>query len=449
MNPQDYEHFAAGLDDDVGNTSAINSVAVHARIKRAGGQFDAESSPALYQREVVLTNGADLTPEPVIWLWPDWLARGKLHLLAGAPGQGKTTIAMAMAATVSVGGRWPDGSRCEPGNVLIWSGEDDPADTLLPRLIASGADRARCFFVSGTQVAGELLAFNPATDMQGLERQALAIGGVSLLVVDPVVSAVAGDSHKNAEVRRDLQPIVDLASRLGAAAIGITHLSKGGAGGDPATRVIGSIAFTAVARVVLVAAKVKGEEGQDRRILARGKSNIGPDNGGFEYHIEQAEPLPGIHASFITWSQAVDGTARELLTDPDGKDDNAPDEDHNDAVAMLRSELTADCWTNSALASKPLADAGFSKKAIWKATKKLCVIRHKSGFGKQLAVHWRLPGGGDVPFIDASLAPAIDSTPIDFPIDSIDSGVGNGESMESMLMANPLGAVVLADVEVF
>ena len=173
MKPQDYEHFAAGLDDDAGLAVAINSVAAYAIDTGARGQFDAELSPALYRREVVLTNGADLTPEPVIWLWPYWLARGKLHLLAGAPGQGKTTIALAMAATVSIGGRWPDGSRCEPGNVLIWSGEDDPADTLLPRLIASGADRARCFFVSGTQVAGELLAFNPATDMQGLERQAL------------------------------------------------------------------------------------------------------------------------------------------------------------------------------------------------------------------------------------------------------------------------------------
>lgn len=446
MNPQDYEHFAAGLDQDAGIAHFIDSVASHASDKGARGQFDAELSPVLYRREVVLTNGADLTPEPVIWLWPDWLARGKLHLLAGAPGQGKTTIAMAMAATVSMGGRWPDGSRCEPGNVLIWSGEDDPADTLLPRLIASGADRARCFFISGTQVAGELRAFNPATDMQGLERQALAIGGVSLLVVDPVVSAVAGDSHKNAEVRRDLQPIVDLANRLGAAAVGITHLSKGGVGSDPATRVIGSIAFTAVARVVLVAAKVKGEEGEDRRILARGKSNIGPDNGGFEYQIEQSEPLPGIHASYITWGKAVDGTARELLTDPDGKDDNAPDDDHNDAVEMLRSELASDCWTNSALASKPLADAGFSKKTIWKATKRLGVIRHKCGFGKQLAVYWRLPGGGEVPFIDASFSHSINSNAINSPIDSTDSGVG---SEESMVTAEPMNTVLAADVEVF
>ena len=65
------------------------------------------------------------------------------------------------------------------------------------------------------------------------------------------MSAVAGDSHKNTEVRRALQPIVDLASRLDAAVLGITHFSKGGAGGDPAARVVGSVAFTAVAAVWL------------------------------------------------------------------------------------------------------------------------------------------------------------------------------------------------------
>ncbi|MEN9781752.1 MAG: hypothetical protein RL014_2900, partial [Pseudomonadota bacterium] len=87
---------------------------------------------------VVLTNGADLNPEPVRWLWHEWLALGKMALLAGAPGQGKTTICMSLVATVTAGGCWPDGSRCEPGNVLIWSGEDDAADTLLPRILASG-----------------------------------------------------------------------------------------------------------------------------------------------------------------------------------------------------------------------------------------------------------------------------------------------------------------------
>ena len=117
-----------------------------------------------------------------------------------------------------------------------------------------------------------------------------------MLIVDPVVSAVAGDSHNNTEVRRALQPLVDLANRIGAAVIGISHFSKGGQGSDPASRVIGSIAFTAVARVVLVAAKVKGDDGEQRRIFARSKSNIGSDAGGFEYEINQQEIMPGIQA---------------------------------------------------------------------------------------------------------------------------------------------------------
>src|SRR6476469_8713390 len=128
---------------------AERAARVDAAVKRAGFTFEEESATPALSDGVVLTNGADLTPQPVSWLWRYWLALGKLHILAGAPGQGKTTIAIDMAATVTSGGRWPDGSRCDAGHVLIWSGEDDPADTLLPRLIAAGADKSRIHFVSG------------------------------------------------------------------------------------------------------------------------------------------------------------------------------------------------------------------------------------------------------------------------------------------------------------
>ncbi|MBK8065266.1 MAG: AAA family ATPase [Betaproteobacteria bacterium] len=76
--------------------------------------------------------GCDVPPEAVKWLWKGWLAAGKFQILGGAPGTGKTTISMALAATVTTGGRWPDGSRAEQGNVVVWSGEDDP-QTLLFR----------------------------------------------------------------------------------------------------------------------------------------------------------------------------------------------------------------------------------------------------------------------------------------------------------------------------
>jgi putative DNA primase/helicase len=258
MTPPEYRNVVGPLDDDL------------------------QANPPKQPDRVILTRGTDLNPEPVAWLWPYWLALRKLHILAGAPGQGKTTLALAMAATVTVGGRWPDGTRTSAANVLIWSGEDDPADTLLPRLLAAGADRDRCYFVQGARRDGEMVPFDPARDLAKLREAIQEIGGVSLLIVDPVVSAVSGDSHKNTEVRRALQPLVDLADACNCAILGITHFSKGGQGGDPSQRVVGSVAFAAVARVVLVAAKVRAdEEGRDVRILARSKSNIGPDDGGF------------------------------------------------------------------------------------------------------------------------------------------------------------------------
>ncbi len=312
--------------------------------------------------------------------------------------------------------------------MLIWSGEDDYTDTLLPRLIAAGADRSRVFFVDGTRTGGVVRPFDPSTDTRTLKEAIQQIGSVRLIVIDPVSTAVAGDSHKNTEVRRGLQPLVDLATTINAALLGITHLSKGGQGSDPAQRVIGSIAFTAVARVVLVAARVKGEDGADKRILARSKSNIGPDNGGFEYHLAQVEALPGIDASRIEWGQAVEGSARDLLTDPAEGDDGT---DHADAVSLLKAELTADCWTGMTQATQPLKEAGFTKKQIWTASKKLNVVRTKGGMGG--GWYWRLPGGNDMALPDE------DSKS---PEGSEDSPSEKHESLESSAVAEAANELV-------
>jgi putative DNA primase/helicase len=356
---------------------------------------------------VVLVSGADLTPEPVCWLWPHWLALGKLHILAGAPGQGKTTIVLAMAATVTVGGRWPDGSRCEPGNVLIWSGEDDPADTLLPRLIAAGADRERCFFVTGARVDGEVLPFDPARDLGHVLGAVDRIGGIKLLMVDPVVSAVTGDSHKNSEVRRALQPLVELAAGCQCAVVGVTHFAKGGQGQDPTQRVVGSVAFAAVARVVMVAAKVNSDDGKDTRILARSKSNIGPDDGGFEYCIEQVEALLGIEAARIAWGKAVEGTARELLTDLNADADDSETSAIDEGMECLIRILGRDT-VPSRDATLQMKAEGFSEKTIRNARERLGIRPKRSGFGKQMVSYWKLPERALVPSdaIDAHSCPA-------------------------------------------
>ena len=339
--------------------------------------------------KVVLVSGATLKPVPVAWLWKHWLALKKLHILAGMPGQGKTTIAIALAATITIGGKWPDGSKSTIGNVIFWSGEDDPADTLVPRLAAAGADLSRCYFITGAQRNGEVVPFDPAQHLPMLREQLEAIGGVSLLVVDPVVSAVTGDSHKNTEVRRALQPLVDLASVCNCAILGITHFAKGGQGSDPSQRVVGSVAFTAVARIVMVAAKVKGDEGEDKRVLARSKSNIGPDDGGFEYHLEQIENADGIHASRIAWGQSVEGSARELLTDPAEDEGESPSE-KSELGMLLWAELR-DGPTPSKAVEAALVGMGYSKKQVRTAREKMFIKPQKNGMGA--GWYWSLPDG--------------------------------------------------------
>lgn len=341
------------------------------------------------QDGVILTRASDLKITPILWLWRYWLAAGKVHLLAGAPGQGKTTIALSVAATVTTGGRWPDGSRSPVGSVLVWSGEDDPADTLAPRLKAMGADMDRVHFVTGARVDGEPVPFDPARDMVQLAAAVRAIGDVRLLIVDPIVSAIAGDSHKNSEVRRGLQPLVDLAAEISAAVIGITHLSKGTAGKDPTERVTGSIGFTAVVRLVWLAAKVRGLDGEDRRVLVRSKSNLGPDNGGFVYGLDQIEAIPGVIASAVTWGDALEGSARELLAEAET---DSADDGEKSAQASAEDWLV-ELLTGGAIASKQIEsdakEAGLSWRTVRRAADALEVLRKKDGL--RGGWYWRLP----------------------------------------------------------
>lgn len=343
---------------------------------------------------VVLVNGSDIRPEPIRWLWKDWLPLGKLVIMAGAPGQGKTTLLIAIAATVSIGGKWPDGTRCAAGNVLIWSGEDDPADTLLPRLLAAGADPARVYFVTGSKIDGEALPFDPARDMLQLTEAAGRIGNVKMLMVDPVVSAVTGDSHKNTEVRRALQPLVDLGQSLDCLVAGVSHFGKGGQGREPTERVVGSVAFGAVARVVMVVAKTTSAEGVACRLLARSKSNIGPEDGGFQFDLEQIELVehPGVHASRVKWGAAVEGTARELLAEAEAVDagDDAGHTATDEAVESLKLILNGDTVPSKSVKAQMAAE-GYTEKVTRTARERIGVVVSRTGSGKEMVSYWKLP----------------------------------------------------------
>ena len=336
---------------------------------------------------VRLIRGDAVALEPVRWLWPGFLPAAMLTILGGAPGCGKTTIALSLAATVTSGGAWPDGSSGNSaGDVVIWSGEDAHA-VLAARMVAMGADMRRVHFIDGISGSdGE--AFDPGRDMPLLEATAERLAAPRLLILDPIVSAVAGDSHKGAEVRRSLQPVVALAQRLGCAVVGITHFSKGTAGRDPAERITGSIAFAALARLVLVAAKVKADaDGEPRRVLVRAKSNIGPDNGGFAYSLDRVEVAPEVEGQRVQWLEALEGSARDVLAeaeaDPDGDDESSA---LADAVQFLRSELRDGPKPAKAI-FREARDAGHSERTIKRAKAELQAesIKEKAGWV------WALP----------------------------------------------------------
>lgn len=338
-------------------------------------------------RSVKIRCGADIKPQAISWLWPGWLPAGKLTILAGAAGTGKTTLALAIAAIITAGGRWPDGTASKSkGNVLIWSSEDVADDTLVPRLIASGADLSRCHFIEGIAQNGESVPFDPSQDIVELHRAADAMGGVSLLLIDPIVSAVAGDMHRANDVRRSLQAVVDFADAHNCAVLGITHFAKGGAGRAPQDRVIGSQAFGALARMVLVTAK---EEDGSRRVLARAKSNIAADNGGVAYSIESSVLDGGIAATHAMWDGVIEGTAREILGEVETDEtDGGHSKDELSQMLIDTLKDAGGSMPTKALQAE-VRDAGHSWDAAKRLKKELGIEAVKMGMGGSWV--WRLP----------------------------------------------------------
>ena len=328
-----------------------------------------------HSRVVKIRCAASIKPLAIDWLWPGWLPAGKLTILAGAAGTGTTTLALGLGAVITTAGRWPDGvAGTRKGNVLVWSSEDVADDTLVPRLIASGADLNRCHFIEGIVQHGESVPFDPSQDIPELHRAVERIGGAALLIIDPIVSAVAGDMHRANDVRRSLQAVVDFAEAHSCAVIGITHFAKGGAGKAPQDRVIGSQAFGALARMVLVTAK---EEGTSRRVLARAKSNIAPDDGGVAYSLDLVTIEGGIAATRAVWDGKIQGTAREIL--------GAVEYDEGDAGGARQDaeQFLTDLLFDGPLSTKQIkidaAGAGYSWRTIERAKRDLGVEAAKVG----------------------------------------------------------------------
>ena len=350
----------------------------------------AEAKPSRKSRaNLILLEKLQMTP--IVWIWEGWLAKGAIHLLAGVPEAGKTTLALMIAATVSSGWLWPDGTKAEPGHVLIWTGEDDPERTIKPRLIQMGADAKKISVVKGTHDEdGKLRPFNPSTDLPGLALAAKDIeGGIDLLMIDPIAGVIGGkvDNSNNAGHREKLQPLVDFAEDMHCVVIGVTHFTKGTIGKDPIDRVTGSLAFGAVARIVLVATKNKS--GEPERMFIMAKNNLGPTLGGFGYSITGSPLMEDerIIASRINWLERLEGSARDLLAEAEDSGKDEPGSAAS-AQAFLLAALKDGERSQIDVAAEGGA-LGFSSTRLFRASKAIHIVKRKEAFSGRWM--WKLP----------------------------------------------------------
>ena len=254
------------------------------RIERITRRAEREEGPAQPARAVV-TPLNTVTPKAVEYIWPSWLARGKLHILGGHPGDGKSTLTLALAAAGSRGGIAPDGARLEVFNTLLVAAEDDLEDTIRPRLDLHRADVNRIFALRYiVDEKGKDRALSLSAHVEEM-RAVIHEHNIDLVVIDPITSYLPKtDRNAEGDIRDALMPLIRLIEDTSVAVIGIMHIGKGGGQGrKPLQQLLGSTAFGAIARVVWMTAELpddaQPEPGDDgvreiKKLLGVVKSNI-------------------------------------------------------------------------------------------------------------------------------------------------------------------------------
>src|SRR5215212_9582261 len=352
----------------------------------ASGREAMDLKPFMHDglREDLLPTGtllSEVEPERVEWLWPGRLPLGKLTVLDGDPGLGKSAMSLDVAARVSAGLELPDGQQCEPAGVVLLSAEDGLADTVKPRLDAAGADTQKVVALSTVPDGKTERSLSIPEDLPALER-AIRRVEASLVVVDPIMAFLSGntDSHKDQDVRRALAPLAKLAERTGAAILIVRHLNKA-SGGNTLYRGGGSIGILGAARSGLVVAE--DPEDAERRILAQNKQNLCKPAASLVFTLETAPN----GAARVLWCGQSELNASQILRAP-------PDEEEKSALSEAK-EFLLDELKDSPMAAKQVkknAWAGdISERTLKRAKGDLVVKSTKEADGSWT---WSLPAKG-------------------------------------------------------
>ncbi len=343
-------------------------------------------------RRMVLVAADTIKPRPVFWLWDGRLALGTLGLLAGREGLGKSTLGYWTAARVTRG-ELEGTYRGVPKSVLVCATEDSWEHTIVPRLIAAGADLARVFRVEVLNALDVHVGLSLPRDLIALERAA-GETDAALLLLDPLMSRLGDlDTHRDAEVRQALEPLVAIADRTGLAVLGVIHHNKSGST-DPLQLVMGSKAFTAVARSVHTVVPDPDDESDTRRLFGTPKNNLGrADLPTLSFTIV-SHPIDTDEGTAWTgrleWGEEMTGSIGDAMRRAaDTPDDKSAASEAGD---WLTDHLTILGGTDDSASIKRAGQkAGHSPDALKRARRKLGATLTSEGFPRR--TFWTLGTG--------------------------------------------------------
>jgi putative DNA primase/helicase len=330
-----------------------------------------------------LVRYTNIAATKIDWMWKGYLATGKLTMLNGEPGSAKSLLSLDIAARVSRGTDWADGTAnpFPPSSVLVLTEEEDPSDTIKPRFLAAGGDPANLIMLN----VGEGSHFQIEKDTPKLKKMLMEVTpAVRLLILDPVSDYAKINKDKDDEVRTTLNTLKGLAKDVGAAALGINHLNKKTDQGA-IHRVSGARGWVSYARLNFLVGVKDG-----MRHLVTLKTNIVKNMGSFAFTL--AETVANDGSLTITGIPVIRWQGKGELTPDDLMMRPGPTkaENKNEIETSLKDILKDGGWCSAEWALEQAEDRGWQKRSVQRAADKMGIEKMNRP-GKPPVKMWRLP----------------------------------------------------------